>query len=328
MKNTETLSRLNHVKVIVLIRVLLQVLIITGLLAPCFSYGQGKGQDYFERGYQAYMRNQFPIAESFFRRALKQAEEKKDKAFILKFGGISQYMRGDKRSSSRTFRNALKLDPELDIFPEEVLDPSVITFFQNVKIRFLQTYQPNNQIASGKEVRKKKSKAKRRKKKKRKAKKRPSTFSFLHLLPFGTPQFHNKQFIMGAFYGGAQVVSLGLYAKRLSQISDEEAENREVEENPDLDEATRSQFLEENNKFISAVEEDAQLAIASFGLFYFTSVVHGILSAPEPKKKTIFESSMNSLEPLEFRLAERKPKTRIGFFPYKKGLALVFETEL
>ncbi len=96
----------------------------------------GKAQT-FEEGYQSYMRNQFPVAELQFKSALKRAKNREDRAFILKFVGICQFMRGDKKSAATSFTDSLGMDRNVTIDEEEVLDPGVVSFFTVIKNRWL-----------------------------------------------------------------------------------------------------------------------------------------------------------------------------------------------
>jgi hypothetical protein len=104
------------------------------------------GAQTFEEGYQSYMRNQFPVAELQFRSAVKQAKTKEDRAFILKFMGICQFMRGDKKSAVNTFHEALAADRNITIDEEEVLDPGVVSFFNVIKTRWISS--PESQAAA------------------------------------------------------------------------------------------------------------------------------------------------------------------------------------
>ncbi len=95
------------------------------------------GAQTFEEGYQSYMRNQFPVAELQFRNAVKKAKTKEDRAFIQKFMGICQFMRGDRKSAANTFHEALANDRSITIDEEEVLDPGVVSFFNVIKTRWI-----------------------------------------------------------------------------------------------------------------------------------------------------------------------------------------------
>lgn len=292
------------------------------------GFSQGAGQPYFEKGYQAYMRNQFPPAEFFFKKAYRKATTSEDKAFILKYLGITQFMKGNKKGSSQAFNNALKLDPTLRIDSEEVLDASVIVFFQEVKISFLQRYKPNNKDLSQVSPDKKKKRKKRKKKNKNRSEKGSddSWFNIAHLAPFGVPQLYNGQYLLGAFYGGGQVVSAALYIQRLAQISTEKSESASVAADASIADEQKNDFLEKNSDYIGTLESDADTAIISFGLLYTASVIHGMVSA-EPAVKRKSEASMRQggqgKNMYSLISPKYEPSTDLSILPYKSGLAFV-----
>lgn len=100
------------------------------------SAGQAYAQT-FEEGYQTYMRNKYPVAELQFKAALKKATTKEDMAFILKFIGICQYMRGDKKLAASSFFQAVNYDRGITVDESEVLDPSVVGFFDFLKNKWI-----------------------------------------------------------------------------------------------------------------------------------------------------------------------------------------------
>src|SRR5690606_27133460 len=68
-----------------------------------------------------------------FKQALQKKMAPGAKAKTLKLLGISQYMRGNKGGAANTFKAALKANPKTVISQNEVLDESVIGFFNGVK---------------------------------------------------------------------------------------------------------------------------------------------------------------------------------------------------
>lgn len=114
-------------------------IIYLGMLAG-LSATEAYGQT-FEDGYQTYMRNQYPVAELQFKAALKKAKTKEDMAFILKFIGICQYMRGDKKQAGTSFYQAVGYDRGLTVEESEVLDPGVLSFFESIKARWAKDQQ-------------------------------------------------------------------------------------------------------------------------------------------------------------------------------------------
>ncbi|MEZ4743873.1 MAG: hypothetical protein R3B45_15750 [Bdellovibrionota bacterium] len=85
-----------------------------------------------ESGMKKYRVGDLVDAEDDFRAAAAKATGRK-KATILKMLGICQYMLGDMSSSKKNFKTALKLNPSLQISPKDVLDESVLPFFNSLK---------------------------------------------------------------------------------------------------------------------------------------------------------------------------------------------------
>ena len=275
--------------------IILMMLICSKSEQLCFGQS-GASQESFEQGYQSYMRNQFPIAETHFRRALQSAPTDEDKAFILKFLGISQFMRGDKRSSSETFKEAITLNQKTNIFQGEVLDTSIIPFFNAVKKSTLQAIKNNEKRkprASKKRlVEDSKNKKKRRRKKRRrerepsetaiagdkKADKAPRTtsgFRAVHLLPLGVGHFIEQSYVTGSFYGLSQLVAIGIAVGKANDIETEEAENSVIAKSPDYTQEQKREFITRNDAFIEALDNDRIVALGVFGLSYVASVLHG-----------------------------------------------------
>lgn len=280
------------------------------------ALGQSSSQAAFEQGYQSYMRNQFPIAETHFRKALQTAPTGEDKAFILKFLGISQYMRGDKKSATLSFREAVTLNPKTAIFQGEVLDSTVIPFFNNVKKSTLASVKavkkkPKISKKSKSKVASEKKKKKKRRKKKRKTndddiqisfdpveEKKPvakkSGFRPLHLLPFGIGHFADSNYFWGSAYGVVQAVSLLTYFNKNTEIAAEEKENEEIQARDDLTDDNKREFIQQNNKFLTALDEDAQLSISLFGLTYLISLIHG-MSVDPPQASALHDKDAGSI---------------------------------
>lgn len=286
----------------------------------------------FEAGYQAYMRNQFPLAEAHFRRALGTAKTPEDKAFILKFLGISQFMRGARRQAAMSFYQAYRADPKTSIYKEEVLDPSVVNFFNSLKNRWIQKQrqssrpratgkrQPRNAQSPNRRARTSAQRSKKPGKAKAPQQKagaksqeqepqqqaeqqedRPSSLSWWHFMPFGAGQFYNGQIWTGSFFAVSQLTAGVVYQVRQSEISDEQAENQSVL-NSSLPTAEKDSFIESNNEYITALEDDAQLALIGFGTAWATSIIHAILTAPSPKDMPDSEGNTPTAQRLDLNL--------------------------
>lgn len=236
---------------------------------------------YFELGYQAYMRNQFPSAVDLFLKSYKANPAPEDRVFILKFLGISQYMLGDKVSAEKNFALAVSMDYDLTIYQEEILDPAVLKVFEKAKASVPKPEsKPNNEQTTQKIT--KKDHKKKRKKKKRK--KKSIDLSVFHFLPLGSPQFYNEDYIYGAFFGGAQIGSMIGYAILQSSVAEEQRKQTEYL-NSDADQEDKDLYVNGSNVYIGQLKADMDTAMIILGLSYTASVIHGILYRPTLKKK-------------------------------------------
>ncbi len=318
------------------------LLIICLLAIPLTGTAQIGSQKAFEQGYQAYMRNQFPIAEAHFRRAIQAATTNEDKAFILKFLGVSQYMRGDRRSAIGTFKNAVLLDPKISVFKEEVLDVSVITFFNRTKANVLKKLAQSTTKVSPPEkssVTKTRKPRKKRRKKSKPAKKTDEElattgtesspeggFRYSHLIPFGVGHFLDDSPIWGTTYALSQVTALFIHFDKIADIKKERDENASTLVRSDITQEAKDDFLAENNKFISVLETDAQVALSAFGVLYISSLVHGWLSSPEGTANN--EKSSFLFAPHLKLVNHQREASKFTIFPYKSGLGIQFNLPL
>lgn len=292
------------------------------LLAACLALGLwpfAKVQaQTFEEGYQSYMRNQFPVAELQFRSAVKKAKTREDRAFILKFIGICQFMRGDKKTSATTFYEALTADRNVTIDEEEVLDPGVVSFFNVIKTRWMNSPEgmaagsaskapaqpapkpgtgtvaqtrpaatPEVPAAVPKAVAQTPAPAavpidKTRKKKITAGKPEEGSriISFMHFMPFGLGQFSNESYLLGSAFAVGQVYSLYQIMNLGSQIDRENKQNTQVRNNPNVLQADKDKFLLDNEDYISGLKKDKTSAVTFFAALYVGSVAEALIFAP------------------------------------------------
>ena len=92
------------------------------LIAQSYAAGQAR-----------YMKNDFKGAEQSLEKALTKEKRTPERAKIFKLLGIVQYMQANKPSASKSFKQALALDPRLTVTEDEALDESVIPFFNQNK---------------------------------------------------------------------------------------------------------------------------------------------------------------------------------------------------
>ena len=103
-----------------------------GVLAALLFSADGYAND-FDRGIKLYRRADFKGAESAFLNFLRGGANRATKGRAYKYIGLSQYMMGRKHEARNSFLNALKYDAKMEIFPDEVLDSSVLEFFLQIK---------------------------------------------------------------------------------------------------------------------------------------------------------------------------------------------------
>lgn len=90
------------------------------------------GSTYAE-GYSKYQKGDFKSAQSALNVAVKKKGSKASTAKTYKLLGIVQFMLGNKPGANLSFRRALKLNPASTISENEVLDTSVLGFFNGIK---------------------------------------------------------------------------------------------------------------------------------------------------------------------------------------------------
>lgn len=261
----------------------LMSLILGCLLLSLPAYAQT-----FEDGYQSYVRNQFPVAELQFKNALRKATVDEDKAVLLKYIGICQYMHGDKKNAQQSFSQALKSDASITIESEDVLDPSVITFFSGIKARLgpelkkKQKDKEKEKIAQSQaqsaaltkpqtppqsnfsQSPKSKTKAKKAKVKGSESimgladsnivvDDKSRKISVLQFLPLGLPQVHNDKYLLAGGFAALQLFTLYSMFDADKTIKDRQALNGVVANKEGLTDEQREAFYKENNSFISKV---------------------------------------------------------------------------
>lgn len=84
-------------------------------------------------GLAHYADGDYTSAEKALKMALTLENRASERMKIFKLLGISQYMLGKKTHAADNFRMALKLKPSLGVFANEVVNESVIGFFNKVK---------------------------------------------------------------------------------------------------------------------------------------------------------------------------------------------------
>lgn len=87
----------------------------------------------YSAGYNKYVQGDFEGAEKSFQVTLNKRLTTAEKARIYKMLGITQYMQGKRIAAEASFQTAKGLNPFMNISPSEVLDESVVTFFNTIE---------------------------------------------------------------------------------------------------------------------------------------------------------------------------------------------------
>lgn len=103
------------------------------IMASLFGSVQPVNAQSLSQGIKEYQRNDFIKAERTFTSLTKKRLPSPKKAQSFKYLGICQYLLGKKGLAKTSFENAVRLSPKTTISSNEVLDPSVVTFFDAVK---------------------------------------------------------------------------------------------------------------------------------------------------------------------------------------------------
>lgn len=251
----------------------------------------------FEDGYQSYVRNQFPVAELQFKNALKKTNADEEKAFILKFIGICQYMRGDKRGAANSFTQSVQLDRSVQIDSEEVLDPTVVSYFNAIKSRVPPEAKkspkaveaspaPQQQPKQIQQAPKRKLTKKKRKNSSmalaaemKSLEDKPNKIGIMHFLPLGLPQVANGSYILASGFAGLQLYSLYSMYDAQKVAKERSSLNVVVRDSEGLTEEQRQSFYKENNAYVDELKKQKNLAIAGFGALWVISVAEGIINA-------------------------------------------------
>jgi hypothetical protein len=84
-------------------------------------------------GQKLTMQGQYATAEQNLIDSFKKLKSASDRAMTLKYLGIAQYMNKKQAAAQKSFAEALKINPRLQIAEDEVADESVIAFFNKLK---------------------------------------------------------------------------------------------------------------------------------------------------------------------------------------------------
>ncbi len=318
----------------------LRVCIITAMLSSSIAMAQ---TSYFEVGYQAYLRNQLKLAEGYFTKALGASKTKSDSAYILKFIGITRYMGGNIQGAKEVLAQGYIYDNSLMIYEEEVLDTSVITFYEDVRRRvqdILRQKQMRSNVAAKPSTNPSKNRRQEMTKKSpiltnktpTKRQIQSDSLSWKDFLPMGINHASRKKYLPAALASSAQLVSLYLYYKYGEDIATEKKENESAKQSLTGEELDA--FLEKNNAYIKSLENYQNISAISFPLLWGASIAYAILDTnttlkakQRGKRRLPPRYRFSKIDPRQWR-KHQAPELNMGLFPSAKGPLVYLSMDL
>jgi hypothetical protein len=104
-----------------------------GMMLSAAIYTETAFANSYATGFSLYQKGSMKDAEAALKQALQRRPNAADKIKIYKLLGICQYMLRNKAEAAASFKQALAMSPGLTISANEVLDESVIEFFNQQK---------------------------------------------------------------------------------------------------------------------------------------------------------------------------------------------------
>lgn len=180
-----------------------------------------------EEGYQAYIKTNFTGAKEALTAALNNETNPNALTKIHKLLGIVHYMLSDLNEAARSFKLALSYNPNISILQSEVLDETIITFFNRIKTLESTKITEN---PPAKKIRKRRFRYVKRR--------RPLTSmeKIYAALPFGVGQFMHEQYFFGALSGALQISALSYFAILSGDINQIDSDIDTIRTTDNLDE--------------------------------------------------------------------------------------------
>ena len=218
----------------------------------------------------------------------------------------------DKKSAKKNFIKAIKLNPEMTLLSNELIDSSVLKFFRKIKRKLKKTTlkstsktKQNLSKVTAKEIRKAYQ-----------GKKRLSfndNSNALTLLPFGIGQYQNGNHLFGALMTLSQMGSLYLFYTNTIM---EETVIHNAQTKISSDQYTAEEKLEINansKKLIDKNRKSASIGAGAFLGLWVLSVIHALANSKEEAIARIF--SAPPLSP-EYQIVTHNLKFAISFDTY------------
>ena len=258
------------------------------LLASFVVVGNSSSANTLEEGYQAYIKTDFSGAKEKLTEAVKNESNPVKLTKIHKLLGIVHYMLSDLNESARSFKLALSYNPNISVLQSEVLDETIITFFNRIKTLETTKIQENP------------SPKKKRKKRFRYVKKRrplTTTEKIYATLPFGVGQFMHRQYFFGALSGALQGGALGYYLFLGSQIDSKKSDNATFQASGAGDDVKSAVSAEINDQIKDLEARQLYSLVGFFSLWAVSSVDAYLTPKYRRIKRRVYDDDDARLKP-------------------------------
>lgn len=278
-------------------RVLIWLFSFWVLSNPAMADGLKKGLDAFKDG-------EYSKSYKILSGVVKKSKDKGDKAEAMALMGAAAAKMGKKSKAESLFAKALKLDSEVSLSKDVVKDKSVRKMFAKAK-------KGGGDEGGGDEggddgFDDEKSDKSDKSEKSEKSASKGGGSSYKGFIPLGLGFLFNGEISKGLIYGGAQaagVVGILYYNQEISKANaDADAVGQDALNqagpngtNP-VDPATLD-FLDQNEAFVKAAQNNQKLMVAIVGVGYGLSVIDGIFfgGKKKSKKRALIEHPVDSM---------------------------------
>lgn len=278
---------------------LLWPLMICILMASQSGLALLSNNQFYKAGIAFYQKGQIIQAQKYFIKAL-QTTSPNEHGEIYKMFGICQFMLGQKANAMVNFRRAVAVNQQITISPLEVLDTSVIPFFQQQKKWVLRIKAQNlyrKRKATGKRtISRKVAPVNPQQQKTRMSTKRQSgightskkkiltrkdrrSLGIYHFLPFGLPQFEAKQKAAGYTVFLFHLSMAYLNYTSLENIAIQKDLIEQVNASDAYDETTRDTFIRESESYMATEDRFRKLSMQLFVGTWILSSLFGVLDS-------------------------------------------------
>lgn len=263
--------------------ILMSFLLMAGLLS---NLPMASAQS-FDAGYRAFKSGKYKKASSYLQRSLKKTSDPYDLAFTYKILGVCLYKTGKKKDAFRSFQQAVKYDPKMELSSSEARDPGIQRMFANAKVS--KKRQSPRQMRRGRRSRSMSRNMSRR----QMVKQTSSTDQILVFAPFGVGQFRQNKTLLGGLFAAGQVGALVSAIMFDAEFKDNDKVTKEIANDYDSGNANISTeefeaFLDDAERYGNERQDYLNYSLIAFVGLYGASVVEGLLNPPktfEPRKR-------------------------------------------